>query len=95
MRCLLAEVVPLASGVELWGLLLGKASLESSFLDLQLDISSIAQDRRFLTSIVMLPSNFGGIYGDWLPQWWRPCQEAVPFDLAPPLEVLEYQSPSR
>ena len=35
--------------------------------DLQLDVSSAAQDRRFLTSIVMLPSNLGGgIYGDWL-----------------------------
>ena len=28
------------------------------FLDLQLDVSSIAWDRRFLTSVVMLPSNF-------------------------------------
>ena len=29
-------------------------------LDLQLDASSIAWDRRFLTSVVILPSNFGG-----------------------------------
>ena len=33
------------------------------FSDPQPDISSIAQDRRFLTSVVMLPfpSNFGGV----------------------------------
>ena len=63
--------------------------------DPQLDVSSTAQDRRFLTSIVMLPSNFGGIYGDWLPRWWRPPQEAVSFGLTPPLEVTGYQSPGR
>ena len=29
-------------------------------LDPQLDASNIAQDRRLLTSVVILPSNFGG-----------------------------------
>ena len=33
-------------------------------LDPRLDVSSIGWDRRFLTSIVMLPSNFrGGLVG--------------------------------
>ena len=44
------------------------------FLDPQPDVSSIAQDRKFLTSMVMLPSpsDFGGwIYGDWLSQLAR------------------------
>ena len=59
MRYLLAEVVPLASGVELWGLPL-EGLLGDKCLDPQLDISSIAWDKRFMTSIVMLPSNFGG-----------------------------------
>ena len=44
----------------------GVGLLGDECLDPQLDISRIAQDRRFLTSIVMLPSNFWGIYGDWL-----------------------------
>ena len=40
----------------------GLVLLRVKFLDPQLDVSSIAWDRRFLTSIVMLPSpsNFGG-----------------------------------
>ena len=40
-----------ATGVGLFG---------DESLDPQLDISSTAWDRRFLTSIVMLPSDFGG-----------------------------------
>ena len=60
MRCLLAEVVPLASGVESWGLLLGIGLLRDECLYPQLDVSSTAWDRRFLTSIVMLPSYFRG-----------------------------------
>ena len=35
----------------------GFGLLRVEFLDLQQDISSIAQDRRFLTSMVMLPSH--------------------------------------
>ena len=73
----------------------GVQLLGDECLDQQLDISSIAWERRFLTSIVMLPSYFGRIYGDWLPLWWRPCQGAVFFGLTPPLEVTGYQSPSR
>ena len=73
----------------------GIGLLGDKCLDPQLDVSSTAWGRRFLTSIVMLPSNFGGIYGDWLPQWWRPCQEVVSFGLTPLLEVMGYQSPSR
>ena len=38
----------------------GLGLLGAKFSDLQPDISSIAWDRRFLTSIVILPSNFGG-----------------------------------
>ena len=41
------------------------------------DMFSIARDRRFLTSMVMLPSpsDFRGwICGGWLSQWWRSCQ---------------------
>ena len=47
----------------------GVGLLGVKFLDLQLDISRITQDRRFLTSMVMLPSpsNLGGwTYGGWL-----------------------------
>ena len=44
-------VMGTATGVDLLG---------DECLDLQLDVSSTAWDRRFLTSIVMLPSNFGG-----------------------------------
>ena len=61
--------------------------------DLQLDASSTAWESRLLTSAVILPSNFGGTHGDWPLQWWRPCQEVVSFGLAPPLEVMGYQSP--
>ena len=38
----------------------GLGLLGVKFLDPQPDVSSIAWDRRFLTSIVMLPSNFMG-----------------------------------
>ena len=40
----------------------GLGLLRVKFLDLQPDISNTAQDRRFLTSMVMLPSpsDFGG-----------------------------------
>ena len=48
------------------GTTIGVGLLGDECLDPQLDVSSIAWDRRFLTSIVMLPSNFGGTYGDWL-----------------------------
>ena len=59
MRCLLAEghsgfwsgVMGTATGVGLLG---------DKSLDLQLDVSSTSWDRRFLTSIVMLPSDFRG-----------------------------------
>ena len=47
----------------------GLGLLRVKFSDLQPEISSIAQDGRFLTSVVMLPSpsDFGGwTYGDWL-----------------------------
>ena len=57
------------------------------FSDLQPDVFCTAQDRRFLTSMVMMPSlpNLEGwTYKGWLSQWWRPCQEAVPFSPAPP-----------
>ena len=73
----------------------GVGLLGDECLDLQLDVSSTARDRRFLTSIVMLLSNLGGIYGDWLLWWWRPCQEVVSFGLAPPLGVMGYQCRSR
>ena len=47
-----------------WGGAMGTTAgvglLGDECLDLQLDVSSIAQDRRFLTSVVILPSNFGG-----------------------------------
>ena len=44
-----------------WGGAVGAtALLGDKCLDPQLDISSITQDRRFLTSVVMLPSDFGG-----------------------------------
>ena len=82
----------------LWGEVVGTTTgvglLGDECLDPQLDISSIARDRRSLTSIVMLPSDFGGNYGDWLLWCWRPHQEVVSFGLAPPLEVMGYQSPS-
>ena len=84
-----------------WGGVVGTATgvglLGDKCFDPQLDVSSTAWDRRFLTSIVMLPSNLGGggIYGDWLPWWWRPCQEVVSFGPTPPLEVMGYQFPSR
>ena len=38
----------------------GMGLLRDECLDLQLDTSSIAQDRRLLTSIFILPSDFGG-----------------------------------
>ena len=41
----------------------GVGLLGDECLDLQVDISSTAQDRRFLTSIVMLLSNWGGFMG--------------------------------
>ena len=48
----------------LWGGVMGTTTgvglLGEECLDLQLDVSSTAQDRRFLTSVVMLPSNYGG-----------------------------------
>ena len=66
-----------------WGRVIGTTTwlglLKVEFLDPEPDVFSIAWDRRFLTSTVMLPSNLGGIYGNWLPQWWRPHQEAIPF----------------
>ena len=60
MRRLLAKVVPLASGGGVMGTATGVGLLGDECLDLQLDVSSTAWDRRFLTSIVMLPANFGG-----------------------------------
>ena len=48
------------------GTTVGVGLLGDECLDLYLDVSSIAWDRRSLTSIVMLPSDFGGTYGDWL-----------------------------
>ena len=42
------------------GIAIGVGLLGDECLDLQLDISSTAWDRRFVTSIVMLPSDFGG-----------------------------------
>ena len=67
--------------------------LEDEFLDSQLDTSSTAQDMRLLTSIVILPSDFGEIYVNWLSGWWRPCQEVVSFGLVLPLGVKGNQSP--
>ena len=55
----------------------GFGLLGVKFLDPWPDVSSITQDRRFLTSMVMLPSpsNFvGWTYRGWLSQWWRPHQ---------------------
>ena len=82
-----------------WGGVMGTTTgvglLGDECSDPQLDVSSIIWDRRFLTSIVMLPSDFGGIYGDRLLQWWRPHKGVVSFGLAPPLEVMGYQSPRR
>ena len=53
-----------------WGGVVGTTTgvglLGGKCLDPQLDISSIAWDRRFLTSIVMLTSNFGGTCGNLL-----------------------------
>ena len=53
-----------------WGGVIGTTAgpglLGDECSDLQLDVSSTAQDRSFLTSIIMLPSDFGGIYWDWL-----------------------------
>ena len=52
-----------------WGGVMGTTAgvglLGDQCSDPQLDVSSIAWDRRFLTSIVILPSDFGGTYGDW------------------------------
>ena len=62
MRCLLAKVVSLAPGVEFGDCYRGRPHGDKCS-DLQLDVSSTAQDRRFLTSIVMLPSDFGGFMG--------------------------------
>ena len=60
--CLLAEVVPLTSEAEAIGMTTGLGLPKVKFSDLQPDISSITQDRRFLTARVMLPSpyNLGG-----------------------------------
>ena len=47
----------------------GLGLIRVNFLDLQPDVSNTAWDRRFLISMVMLPSpsDLGGwIYGDWL-----------------------------
>ena len=63
--------------------------------DSQLDTSSTAQDRRLLTSVVILPSDFGEIYVDWLSGGWRPCRDVVSFGLVPPWGVKGYQSPGR
>ena len=38
----------------------GVGLLGDKCLDSQLDTSSTAQDRRLLTSVIMLPSDFGG-----------------------------------
>ena len=47
-----------------WGGVMGTTTgvglLGDECLDPQLDASSIAWDRRLLTSVVILPSNFGG-----------------------------------
>ena len=42
------------------GTTIGVGLLGDECLDPQLDTSSISQDRKLLTSIVILPSNFGG-----------------------------------
>ena len=80
------------------GMTTGVGLLVVEFSDPQPDASSNAQDRRFLTSMVMLPSpsDFGGwTYVGWLSQWWRPHQEAVPFGLAPLPGMAGYQFPAR
>ena len=55
----------------------GFGLLGVEFLDPWPDMFSITQDRRFLTSMVMLSSpDFRGLDlgGGWLSWWWRPCQ---------------------
>ena len=59
-RSPLVGMVCLASGEEPSGLLQGWASLGMSVQIQQLDVSSTAWDMRFLTSIVMFPSDFRG-----------------------------------
>ena len=69
--------------------------LRDEHLGSQLDTSGTAQDKRLLTSVVILSSDLGEIYVDWLSGWWRPCWEVVSFGLVPPWGVKGYQSPGR
>ena len=73
----------------------GVGLLGDECLDLQLDISSTALDRRFLTSIVMLPSNFRGDFLGLATTMVETLPRGSIFWSAPPLEVTGYQSPSR
>ena len=58
----------------------GVGLLGVKFLGLQPNVSSTTWDRRFLTSMVMLPCPSdlrGWTYEGWLSQRWRPWQEVV------------------
>ena len=73
----------------------GVGLLGDKYLDPQLDVSSTASDRRFLTSIVMLPSNFGGDLWGLATMVVEISQKGGIFWSATSLEVMEYQSLNR
>ena len=63
-------------------------------LDLWPDVSSIAWDKRSLTSWSCCPLLLilvGGLMGTGYLWWWKACQEAIPSGLAPPPGVMGCQ----